>query len=134
MAHKTKSIDYIIKEIDMALVDVGVDTDDYKEVLDSALNNADIDLYDIREIDKDMFDIDCNDYTLTIHKYKTIQDIPSKSHPIMLGSTFYMYRNVEIAEPCYIGICDIVDVFDTNYNTQFAIASSCTVNVYTKED
>lgn len=129
MAHKTKSIDYIIDEIDMALVNVGIGTGDYRGMLDSVLHHADIDLYDIREMDKDVFDIDCNDYTITIHKYDTIQDIPRKAHPIMLGSTFYMYRSVEIAEPCYIGLCDIVDVFDTNYNTHYAIASSCTVNI-----
>ena len=129
MAHETKSIDYIINEIDMALVDVGIGTGYYREMLDSALHHADIDLQDIREIEPDMFDIDCNDYTITIHRYNTIKDIPRKAHPIMLGSTFYMYRSVEVAEPCYIGLCDIVDVFNTNYNTEYAIASSCTVNV-----
>ena len=61
MAHETKSIDYIINEIDMALVDVGIGTGDYREMLDSALHHADIDLQDIREIEPDMFDIDCND-------------------------------------------------------------------------
>ena len=129
MTHKTKSINYIINEIDLALVDVGIGTEDYRGHLEQRLKQADIDLYDIREIEPDMFDIDCNDYTITIHKYDTIQDLPSKAHPILLGSTFYMYRNVEIAEPCYIGLCDIVDVFNTNYNTEYAIASSCTVNV-----
>ena len=117
----TKNIDYIIKELDTALVDVGVGTGDYRGMLDSALHHADIDLQDIREMDKDMFDIDCNDYTITIHHYKTIKDLPKDC--ILLGSSFYMQPIVEIAEPVYIGLCSIVEVFDTNYNPQYAISS-----------
>lgn len=121
MTHKTKSINYIIDEIDIALVDVGIGTGDYREMLDSALHHADIDLQDIREIEPDMFDIDLNDYTITIHRYKTINDLPRRDSIIMLGSTFYMFKNVEVAEPTYIGLYDIVEVFDENYNHVYGI-------------
>lgn len=124
MAHKTKSIDYIIKELDVALVNVGVGTDNYRGQLEQALHRADIDLIDIREIESDMFDIDCNDYTITIHRYNTINDLPHRDSIIMLGSTFYMFKNVEVAEPTYIGLCDIVEVFDENYNHVYGIKAS----------
>lgn len=121
MAHKTKSIDYIINEIDIALVDVGIDTDDYKGHLEKSLKEVDVDLQDIREVETDVFDIDLNDYTITIHKYNTISDLPRRDSIIMLGSTFYMFKNVEVAEPTYIGLCDIVEVFDENYNHVYGI-------------
>ena len=121
MAHKTKSIDYIIKELDMALVDVGVGTDNYRGQLEQALKGADIDLQDIREIEPNMFDIDVNDYTLTIYKYETINDLPQANKIITLGSTFYMFKDVEVAEPTFIGMCDIVEIFDENYNHVYGI-------------
>ena len=124
MAHKTKSIDYMINEIDLSLVDVGIGTGDYRGMLDSALHDADIDLYDIREIEPDIFDIDCNDYTITIYKYDTINDLPRRDSIIMLGSTFYMFKEVEVAEPTFIGMCDIVEIFDENYNHVYGIKAS----------
>ena len=114
----TKSIDYIIKEIDMALA--GVENDFYK--ITTALSDADIDYKGMREIEPNkMYDLDCNDYTITLHYYESIQDLPKNC--ITIGSTFYMYPTVEIAEPTYIGMCSIVEVFNTNYNTQYAIYS-----------
>ena len=69
--------------------------------------------------DAAVFDVDVDDYTITLHYYDKPSDIPSNA--INLGMSFYMYPCVEVVEPCYIGMCSIVQVFDTNYNKKYAI-------------
>ena len=82
-----------------------------------------LNFHDIRKpYDKEqMFDVDIDDYTVTIHYIQEPMNIPAKA--IQLGVCFYMYPNVEIAEPSYLGIRDIVQVYNTNYNKQYAIVA-----------
>lgn len=92
-------------------------TQDLKDYLTANLLNV----HDVRKPypRELMFDVDVDDYTITLHYYDKPSDIPSNA--INLGMSFYMYPCVEVVEPCYIGMCSIVQVFDTNYNKKYAI-------------
>ena len=120
----TQSINDLIMNLDTTLANyefntVEPTTESLRDYLQAELLN----FHDIRKPydNKQMFDVDIDDYTVTIHYYKEPSDIPTDA--IQLGVCFYMYPDVEVAEPCYLGMRDIVQVYDTNYNKQYAIVA-----------
>ena len=119
----TQDINTVIMNLDLALANCEFTTptptvESLRDTLQAELLN----FHDIRQpYPKDlMFDVDIDDYTITIHYYNEPSEIPNEV--INLGMTFYMYPDVEIAEPSYLGMHDIVKIYTDNYNTKYAIA------------
>ena len=118
----TQKINTVIMNLDLALANYEFKTPiPTAESLRDCLQAELLNFHDVRQpYPQDlMFDIDIDDYTITIHYYTEPFEIPDKA--INLGITFYMYPNVEIAEPSYLGMHDIVKVYTDNYNTEYAI-------------
>ena len=120
----TQNINDLIMNLDTVLANYEFSTPQpTAEGLRDCLQAELLNFHDIRKpYDKEqMFDIDIDDYTITIHYYNKPSDIPANA--INLGMSFYMYPNVEIAEPSYLGMRDIIQVYNTNYNKRYAIVA-----------
>ena len=114
---EVKPINDIIMDLDIELARYSARQDVRQVLMESPIGT---DVEDVREVEKGMYDIDINAYTITLHKYTFPDEIPPKA--ICIGSMFYMYPTVEIAEPCNLGMHDIVEVFTTNFNHRYEIA------------
>lgn len=106
-------INDVIMELDVKLVNAPFT----KEGIEKAL--SDLDDLNVRPVGftDEMFDVDVNDYTITLHQYNDPTDLPKDV--ILLGSDMYMYPSVESHT---LGcIVDIVEVYDGKYNTRYAL-------------
>ena len=108
-------INTVITDLDLLLANS--DTTDLEELKSILFEIA----KDVRQpYEKEyMYDIDISDYTITLHHYVNPNYIPAKA--ILIGKSYYMYSQVEIAEPTFLGVHSIVKVFDNNYRPQYAI-------------
>lgn len=107
-------INDLILDLDTMLVNTPFTQEDIEKALSS---------YDgvrVRQVEigmNKMFDVDINDYIITLHQYNDPSDLPKDA--ILLGSDMYMYSYVESLT---LGnFVDIIQVYDGKYNTRYAL-------------
>ena len=115
---EVKPIHDVITELDTELARY-IARQDVKQVLIESPIGTDVD--DVREVEKGVYDVDINAYTITLHKYTFPSELPPKA--ICVGSMFYMFPTVEITEPYNMGMHDIVEVFTTTFSYRYEIVA-----------